>query len=240
MCVTQSRNLGPIVQVALDTVSIADAVRLADMAVRAGVDWLEVGTPLLAFEGVKAVGALSQAFPGVPVLADFKMMDGVRRYVVETARQGGQLATICGVASDASLRVAIRAGREAGIRIVVDLYAAPDMVRRAVEVEAMGADLVYVHFGTDARAEDPSQDTIGVVSKVRSAVSVPVGASSFDIDGGVAAVRAGADVVVIGHPLISAPNNGKLLTEFVQRVREVYAQRRSSDADPQASPGRAT
>lgn len=231
----RTRPDGLIVQVAIDTVSIGEAVRVAEMAMRAGADWLEAGTPLLAFEGVRAIGALSQAFPGVPVLADFKMMDGVRKYVLETARQGGQMASICGVASDASLRVAIKAGKESGIRVVVDLYAVPDMVKRAVEVEAMGADMVYVHFGTDARAEDPSQDTVGLVPAVCAAVGVPVGASSFDTEGGVTAMQAGADILVIGHPLISEPNSEQLLTEFVRRAREAYAETRVAKADPYES-----
>jgi 3-hexulose-6-phosphate synthase len=214
---------GLIVQVAIDTLSIAEGLEVAARALRAGVDWLEVGTPLLAFEGVRAIGALSHAFPGVPVLADFKMMDGVRKYVLATAEQGGHLASICGVASDASIRAAVKAGQEAGVRVVVDLYAAPDKVERATEVEAMDVDIVYVHFGADERAEDPSQDTIGLVPAVRAAVRVPVGASSFDVDGGAAAVRAGADIVVIGHPLIAGLDSEALLAEYVRRARKAYA-----------------
>ena len=54
----------------------------------------------------------------------------------------------------------------------------------------MGADAVYVHFGADQRAEDVTQDTIGLVPAVQAAVKMPVGASSFDTEGGAAAVRA--------------------------------------------------
>src|SRR5262249_48613478 len=71
----------PVVQVAIDVLSIDEALRIAEAAVRAGVDWLEAGTPLITFAGVQAIGALARAFPGVPVLADYKMMDGVRKYV---------------------------------------------------------------------------------------------------------------------------------------------------------------
>src|ERR1051325_5636760 len=83
----------PVVQVAIDVLNVDRALKVAEAAVRAGVDWLEVGTPLVTFEGVRAIGALAQAFPGQPVLADFKMMDGVRKYVLATAEQGGRIAT---------------------------------------------------------------------------------------------------------------------------------------------------
>ncbi|HTE20457.1 MAG TPA: orotidine 5'-phosphate decarboxylase / HUMPS family protein, partial [Armatimonadota bacterium] len=124
----------PVVQVAIDVLQIDRALRVAEAAVRAGVDWLEVGTPLVTFEGVKAISALAREFPEHPVLADFKMMDGVRKYVLATAEQGGRIATICGVASDASIRTAVQAGKDCGVRIICDLYAAPDGPRRAREV----------------------------------------------------------------------------------------------------------
>ena len=215
---------GPIVQVAIDTLTIDEALKVAERALKAGVDWLEAGTPLITFEGVKAIGVLCQAFPGVPLLADFKMMDGVRKYVLATAEQGGHLATICGVASDASIRAAVKAGQDSDTRVVVDLYASPDMIRRAEEVEAMGADVVYVHFGADQRLEDPSRDTLGLIPAVKEAVNVPVGASTFDVDGGAIAVTAGADVVVIGHPLISGVDSEALLTDYVRQARAAFVE----------------
>jgi 3-hexulose-6-phosphate synthase/6-phospho-3-hexuloisomerase len=217
---------GPIIQVAIDTLTIAEALEVAERALRAGVDWLEAGTPLITFEGVKAIGALSQAFPDVPLLADFKMMDGVRKYVLATAEQGGHLATICGVAADASIRAAVKAGQDSDTRVVVDLYAARDMVKRAVEVEAMGVDVVYVHFGADQRAEDPSQDTLGLIPAVKKSVNVPVGASTFDVEGGAIAVKAGADIVVIGHPLITGPDSQAMLTEYVRQARAAFVEAR--------------
>src|SRR5256885_17236143 len=85
----------PVVQVAIDVLTIDAALRIAEAAVKAGVDWLEVGTPLVTFAGVSAIGALAKAFPGVPVLADYKVMDGVTKYIVEAGKQGGRIATVC-------------------------------------------------------------------------------------------------------------------------------------------------
>src|SRR5579863_5740001 len=87
----------PVVQVAIDVRTVEDALRIAEAAVKAGVDWLEVGTPLVTFAGTSAIGSLARAFPEVPVLADYKMMDGVAKYVHETAARGGRICTICAV-----------------------------------------------------------------------------------------------------------------------------------------------
>jgi 3-hexulose-6-phosphate synthase/6-phospho-3-hexuloisomerase len=66
----------PHVQVSLDLTSIEEALRVAAIAVHAGVDWLEAGTPLILAEGLRAVRALHDRFPTVPVVADLKTMDG--------------------------------------------------------------------------------------------------------------------------------------------------------------------
>lgn len=212
----------PIVQVAIDVLRIEDALPIAEAALKAGVDWLEVGTPLLTFEGVRAIGALAKAFPGVPVLADYKMMDGVRKYVAETANQGGRIATICAVASDASLREAVRAGQDSDIVVISDLYAAPDVAGRAEELVALGVDSVYVHWGADQRRELPEHDPLADLASVVERVSVPVGVGTFSVEDGVRAFRLGAQIAVIGVPLIQAENVEAALREYVERGKAAF------------------
>ena len=61
-----------IVQISLDITNIPEAIETAQVAIRAGVDWLEVGTPLIIAEGMNGVRALRKEFRDVPVLADLK------------------------------------------------------------------------------------------------------------------------------------------------------------------------
>ncbi len=60
----------PIVQISLDLTNIEEALETAAMALKAGVDWLEAGTPLLLAEGLHGVRKLREAFPGIPIVAD--------------------------------------------------------------------------------------------------------------------------------------------------------------------------
>ena len=210
---------GPIVQVAIDVLTIDEALRVGEAAVKAGADWLEAGTPLITFEGVKAIGALAREFPGVPVLADYKMMDGVRKYVLETANQGGRICTICSVASDASIREAVKAAEEGGVTLMVDLYAAPDIAKRAVQMVEFGADSVYVHWGADQRNESPSYDSVMDLTAVVNAVKIPVGAATWSLQDAVRAKTLGASVFVIGMPLIKAADPEAALREYVAAVR---------------------
>jgi len=65
----------PKVQLSLDLQTMADALPTAEIAVKAGVDWLEVGTPLILGEGLHAVAQLHKKYPNHPIIADLKTMD---------------------------------------------------------------------------------------------------------------------------------------------------------------------
>lgn len=66
----------PKVQISLDLTEIPEALEMAEKAVRAGVDWLEVGTPLILAEGMRGVQELRRRYPNTPIVADLKTMDG--------------------------------------------------------------------------------------------------------------------------------------------------------------------
>ncbi len=215
----------PVVQVAIDVLNIDDALRIAEAAVRAGVDWLEVGTPLVTFCGVTAIGALARAFPGVPVLADYKIMDGARKYVVEAGRQGGRIATVCAQASDATIRAAIQGGIDSGVAVIADLYNSPDVASRAEWLESAGIDSAYVHWGADQRTEDPPRDPLRDLPSVLERVSIPVGVGTFSVADGVRAFSLGADIGVVGVPLIQADNVEAALRAYVQEGKAAYRKR---------------
>jgi 3-hexulose-6-phosphate synthase/6-phospho-3-hexuloisomerase len=50
----------PWTQAAIDTFDLESALPIARMAMECGVDWLEVGSPLIYAEGFDASGALKE------------------------------------------------------------------------------------------------------------------------------------------------------------------------------------
>ena len=60
----------PWVQVAIDALSIGEAERLARIAIEAGADWIEAGTPLITYEGMRAIRVIADMAEGRPVVAD--------------------------------------------------------------------------------------------------------------------------------------------------------------------------
>jgi hypothetical protein len=50
-------------------------------------------------------------------------------------------------------------------------------------------------------------------------VPVPVGVVTFDVPTAVASVRAGADIVLIGHPYLRGPEAEGMLADYVRTVK---------------------
>ena len=215
----------PVIQIAIDVPNIDDALRLGEIGAKAGVDWLEAGTPLIVRRGIDAIGAIARAFPEYPVLADYKTMDSGGRNVHLTAEQGGRIMTVCAGAPDETVASAVAASKETGVMVIVDTIGVRDQVARAREVEALGAHSVYLHYGADQRRADATRDSTQWAQAVGAAIKVPLGCGCFGIEDGVRAAQLGADIIVIGHPLISGPHPLGALKEFCEKVRAAYTPR---------------
>lgn len=105
-----------IVQISLDLTCIDEALETAALALRAGVDWLEAGTPLILAEGLHGVRALRSAFPSVPIVADLKTMDGGYLEAEMMAKAGATHVVVMARAHEETIKVVVKAGRDQGDR----------------------------------------------------------------------------------------------------------------------------
>ncbi len=193
----------PILQLALDFVDLKRAIKSAQAGIAGGVDWLEVGTPLIKSEGLQAVRELRSLFPDVTVVADMKIMDAGRIEVETAAKAGANIVDVLGAASDATIRECIQAGKNYGARIVVDLIAVKDPVSRAKKVEEFGADYITVHCSIDEQME--GKDPFETLRRVAEAVSLPVGvAGGINSETAPRALEARASIVIVGGAITKA------------------------------------
>ncbi len=145
----------PIVQISLDLTSIEEALVQARAAVRAGVDWLEAGTPLILAEGLRAVQALHREFPNYPIIADLKTMDGGYLEAEMMANAGASHVVVMARAHPATIRTVVKAGRDYGVKVMGDDLSCDDKPAAARMMEQEGVDFVVHHIGFDER-RDPA------------------------------------------------------------------------------------
>ena len=159
----------PWVQIAIDALDLDRAKKLARMAMEAGADWIEAGTPLITFESVRAIGVLAGLCKGIPIVADFKAQDGVAKYFKEAGRQGAQIATVLGVVANGSIKAAIEGGAQGGVAVCADMYSVgrQNLARRAKELEGLGVDYLMLHLGFDEARDEPDKHPLDGLEEAR-------------------------------------------------------------------------
>jgi 3-hexulose-6-phosphate synthase len=223
----------PVVQISLDVTTIQEAVETAEMALRAGVDWLEAGTPLILAEGLRAVRELRARFPDTPVIADLKTMDGGYLEAEMMAKAGANFVVVMARAHIETLRVVCQAGKDHGVGVMGDNLGCPNMIDGAKLLEDAGCDVVIHHIGYDERRGiaargEKAPTPLDQLREIVDAVSVPVQAvGGLSIDQAIQTPSLGAPLVVIGAPLAINPDRfqragGNLETVLKQICDEVH------------------
>ena len=197
----------PIVQISLDLTNIDEALETAEMALRAGVDWLEAGTPLLLAEGLHGVRALREKFPTTPIVADLKTMDGGYLEAEMMAKAGATQVVVMARAHEETVKCVVQAGNDFGAEVMGDNLACPNMVDGAKWLEDLGCDYIVHHIGYDERRGIAAQgermpSPLDDLRAVVDAVSIPVQAvGGLSIEQTIQCPAYGAPLVVLGAPL---------------------------------------
>ena len=199
--------MNTIVQISLDITSIPEAVDTARLAMRCGVDWLEAGTPLIIAEGMNGVRALRSEFPGVPIVADLKTMDGGWLEAQLMAEAGATHVVVMERAHPETVKMVVQAGKDFGIKVMGDNLGAEDKVAAARRLEDLGCDFVIHHIGYDERRGLAATgravlSPLDQLHEIVAAVRVPVQAvGGLSVEQAIRTPEYGAPLVVLGAPL---------------------------------------
>jgi len=196
----------PIVQISLDLTNIEEALETAAMAMRAGVDWLEAGTPLILAEGLNCVRELRRQFPETPIVADLKTMDGGYLEAEMMAKAGATHVVVMSRAHEETIHCVVKVGKDHGVKVMGDNLA-DDMVSAARKLEELGCDYVIHHVGYDERRGIAARgermpSPLDQLKEVVEAVSIPVQAvGGLSLEQAIRTPEYGAPLVVLGAPL---------------------------------------
>ncbi len=200
-------QMNPIVQISLDLTNIDEALETAEMALRAGVDWLEAGTPLILAEGLHGVRKLREAFPKTPIVADLKTMDGGYLEVEMMAKAGATHVVVMARAHEETIKVVVQAGKDFDVKVMGDNLGCPNMIDGAKMLEKFGCDFIVHHIGYDERRGIAAQGNrmpspLDQLKEIVEAVDIPVQAvGGLSLEQAIRCPEYGAPLVVLGAPL---------------------------------------
>ncbi len=228
----------PTIQISIDVIDLDEALRLARAAVRAGVDWLEAGTPLILAEGMRGVQAFRREFPAVPIVADLKTMDGAGLEAEVMFKAGASMVVVMGQAADASIIEQVKMAKRYGGKVMCDVMLCPDKPARARQAQEMGVDYIIVHTGFDERNHAREQfgrilSPLDDLPAVLQAVTIPVQAvGGLSIEQAIQTLEMGAQIVVFGAPLVVSGHEFKAQAGFEDKLREIVERVRRARTGP--------
>jgi 3-hexulose-6-phosphate synthase len=193
-------------QISVDTAHVPQGLAVAEAAVAAGVTIVELGTPLLKYEGVRnVVPIFRQRFPKALLLADMKTMDGGEGEANAVYGGGGNVIDFLALAGEATAKAvcAVRdrfrqadpaIPRLAFADVLVPMQGPSELaVQTATRMLDAGVDGVGIHLQFDARRADSALFQGSYLHDMASAVFESVGhRASVQVVGGLSADQAAA------------------------------------------------
>ncbi|MFC7062073.1 3-hexulose-6-phosphate synthase [Halobacillus seohaensis] len=206
-------------QLALDLVNIPQAIELIK-EVEEHIDIVELGTPVINKEGLKAVEEIKTTFPNLEVLADVKIMDAAGHEVTQASTAGADIVTILGQAEDASIKGAVEAAKQQGKQLLVDMIAVKDVKTRAAELDKLGADYICVHTGYDLQAEgkDSFEDLRAIKDIVKNAKTAIAGGIKLETLPEV--IQAQPDLIIVGGGITSKDDKKSEAAQIQKLIKE--------------------
>jgi 3-hexulose-6-phosphate synthase len=184
-------------QLALDLVNIPEAKEVVK-EVQEYIDIVEIGTPVVINEGLRAVKEIKEAFPNLDVLADLKIMDAGAYEVMKASEAGADIITVLGATDDSTIRGAVEEARKHGKKILVDMINVKNLEERAREVDALGVDYICVHTGYDLQAEgENSFEQLRVIKNVVKNAKTAI-AGGIKLATLPEVIEASPDLVIVG------------------------------------------
>lgn len=167
--------------------------RVADL-----VDLVEVGTPVIIRDGLQAVRRLKAAFPGLPLVADLKIIDGGEYEASLAFEAGADWVTVLALADELTIARAVKAARSYKGRIMADMIGVADIAGKAAAVEALGADCLCVHTAIDV--QHTGRSPLAQLRELKGALTLACTAVAGGVDERTIAevARERPDIVIVG------------------------------------------
>lgn len=150
-------------QVALDRLSLEDAVRLAT-GVQKYADWIEVGTSLVKEFGMESIRRMRQALPQARILADIKTNDNARYEFELCYAAGADAATVMGAMPDTTIETCVSIARQQGKQVMIDLLATSE--QRQLELLKYRDAIFAIHVSKDVQELAEGRGTISMASRL--------------------------------------------------------------------------
>ena len=207
----------PYLQVALDLVDMNKvSTVLSDLPENDHLI-IEAGTPLIKKYGLEIIQEIRRLRPNAFIIADMKILDTGNLEARMAADASADAVVISGLAPTSTLEKAIAEAKKTGIYSVIDMLNVTDPVKviRGLKVKP---DIVELHRAIDAEDTAHAWGNIPALKKAAGGRLLVATAGGIRVDVVKDAVKAGADIIVVGRAITASKDIHTAADLFLEQL----------------------
>lgn len=209
----------PYLQVALD---IVDLNKLhAVLAALPENDHLiiEAGTPLVKKFGLNVISEIRKVKPNAFIIADMKILDTGNLEARMAGDATADAVVVSGLAPTSTIEKAITEAKKVGIYSVIDMLnvANPVKVLQGLKVKP---DIVELHRAIDVEETSHAWGDIPALKKACGGKLLVATAGGIRVNVVKDALKAGADILVVGRAITASKDVGHAADEFIEQLNK--------------------
>jgi bifunctional enzyme Fae/Hps len=207
----------PYLQVALDLVEMKKVESVLSELPENDHLLIEAGTPLIKKFGLQIISEIRKIRPNAFIIADMKVLDTGNLEARMAADSSADAVVISGLAPLPTLEKAIAEAKKTGIYSIVDMLNVADPVKvlKSLKVKP---DVVELHRAIDAEDTAHAWGDIPALKKAAGGKLLVATAGGIRVDVVKDAVKAGADIIVVGRAITASKDPHTQADLFLEQL----------------------
>jgi bifunctional enzyme Fae/Hps len=207
----------PYLQVALDLVEMKKVESVLSELPENDHLLIEAGTPLIKKFGLQISSEIRKIRPNAFIIADMKVLDTGNLEARMAADSSADAVVISGLAPLPTLEKAIAEAKKTGIYSIVDMLNVADPVKvlKSLKVKP---DVVELHRAIDAEDTAHAWGDIPALKKAAGGKLLVATAGGIRVDVVKDAVKAGADIIVVGRAITASKDPHTQADLFLEQL----------------------
>ncbi|HON81352.1 MAG TPA: bifunctional 5,6,7,8-tetrahydromethanopterin hydro-lyase/3-hexulose-6-phosphate synthase [Methanoregulaceae archaeon] len=207
----------PYLQVAIDLVEMKKVASVLSELPENDHLLIEAGTPLIKKFGLQVISEIRKIRPNAFIIADMKVLDTGNLEARMAADSSADAVVISGLAPLQTLEKAIAEAKKTGIYSFVDMLNVADPVKVLKSLKAK-PDVVELHRAIDAEDTAHAWGDIPALKKAAGGKLLVATAGGIRVDVVRDAVRAGADIIVVGRAITASKDPHTQADLFLEQL----------------------
>lgn len=207
----------PYLQVALDLVDMGKVASVLKGLPENDHLIIEAGTPLIKKFGLGVISELRKLRPNAFIIADMKILDTGNLEARMAADASADAVVVSGLAPTSTMEKAIAEARKVGIYSVVDMLNVQNPIK-VIEKLKIKPDVVELHRAIDTEDTAHAWGDIAAIKKAAGGKLLVATAGGVRVNVVRDALRAGADILVVGRAITASKDIKHTTDEFLDNL----------------------